>query len=150
VDPPGKTLQLPTLPFLPAQGRFNHPILDLLEELWPVRAKPGENIEGQLAIMRARLDQLNGRGRFCRQPIRELAAQQSPKQGPGADAGIEVPPPADGHAFALVVSKIWTVESQFHEVRQGDAPRSLHSLAENCHGFSHSVVTPTRFGNGFA
>ena len=48
------------LPFLPARRGFDDPVFDPVEQFRAIQLKPGQNVPGQLAVMRAGFNQVEG------------------------------------------------------------------------------------------
>ena len=120
-----------TLPELSPTRRLDDPILHSGEQLGTSQSQPIQDVVRQPPVVRACFDYVNlARVAFdlrlqtldfrLFQPFRELKRQQFPEQWPHTDARVEVAAPADRVIFLFIISTIRTIQSEFHEAREGN------------------------------
>src|ERR1017187_10072011 len=54
------------------------------------------------------------------EPFRKLKRQQFAEQASHTHAGVVIAATSDNVLFPFVISRIWTIECQFHEARKGN------------------------------
>jgi len=105
-----------------------------------VSREPVQNVLGELAVVCARLDDLErrvGLAAFrvprsaCVEPLRELESQHLPEEWADADAGVEVPALPDHGSVAFVIAVLGLVEGHFHEARTRHGTNARDFFAED-------------------